>query len=80
MADTYECRHFATDMVNNAEADGLRAGFALLGFEDNQHAVVAFMTIDSGLVFVEPQTDALIKVDTGKKYQGNEIKEILIAW
>jgi hypothetical protein len=76
----YECRHFAADVVNNAEAAGLRAGFALLGYEDSQHAVVAFETIDRGPVFVEPQTDAVIDVSVGSQYQRREIKEIIIAW
>lgn len=76
----YECRHFATEVDNNAEAEGLRCGFVLLCFDRGQHAVVAFDTTDSGLVYIEPQTDAAIEPKVGGKYQGNEIKEILIAW
>lgn len=76
----YECRHFATDVDNNAEAEGLRCAFVLLGYERGQHAVVAFDTTDRGLVYIEPQTDARIHPEVGGKYQGKEIKEILIAW
>jgi hypothetical protein len=76
----YECRHFATEVVNNAEVAGLRAGFALLGYERGQHAVVAFETIDRGLIFIEPQTDVAIDVRVGGIYEAQEIKEILIAW
>lgn len=76
----YECRHFATDVNNNAEADGLRAAFVLLGYDKGQHAVIAFDTTDRGLVYIEPQTDARIHPEVGGKYQGKEIKEILIAW
>jgi len=76
----YECRHFATYVCNNAEAEGLRCAFVLLGFERGQHAVVAFETTDRGLVYIEPQTDARIHPEVGGKYQGKEIKEILIAW
>jgi len=76
----YECRHFATDVNNNAEVEGLRAAFVLLGFERGQHAVVAFDTTDRGLVYIEPQTDAVIHPEVGGKYQEKEIKEILIAW
>ena len=76
----YECRHFATDVDNNAEADGLRCGFVLLCFERGQHAVVAFDTTDRGLVYIEPQTDCRIHPEVGGKYEGEEIKEILIAW
>ena len=77
---TYECRHFATEVDNNAEAAGWRCGFALLCYARGQHAVVAFNTVDRGLIFIEPQTDAAIDVKVGGTYQGMEIKEILIAW
>jgi len=76
----YECRHFATDVDNNAEAAGLRCAFVLLCFDQGQHAVVAFYTTDNGLVYIEPQTDARIHPQVGGKYQEREIKEILIAW
>jgi len=76
----YECRHFTTEVCNNAEAEGLRCAFVLLGFERGQHAVVAFDTTDRGLVYIETQTDARIHPEVGGKYQGKEIKEILIAW
>jgi hypothetical protein len=76
----YECRHFAAEVDNNAEAEGLRCAFVLLCFEQGQHAVVAFDTTDRGLVYIEPQTDAAIEPKVGGKYQGKEIKEILIAW
>ena len=76
----YECRHFATDVNNNAEAEGLRSAFVLLCYDRGQHSVVAFDTTDRGLVYIEPQTDARIYPEVGGKYQGKEIKEILIAW
>jgi len=76
----YECRHFATEVNNNAEANGLRSAFVLLGYDRGQHAVVTFDTTDRGLVYIEPQTDAAIHPEVGGKYQGKEIKEILIAW
>lgn len=76
----YECRHFATDVNNNAEAEGLRSAFVLIGYDRGQHAVVAFVTSDRGLVYIEPQTNARIQPKVGGRYQGREIKEILIAW
>ena len=76
----YECRHFATDVNNNADAEGLRCAFVLLCYDRGQHAVVAFDTTDRGLVYIEPQTDAAIHPEVGGKYQGKEIIEILIAW
>lgn len=77
---TYECRHFATDVNNNAKSAGWQCGFALLCYARGQHAVVVFDTIDRGIIFIEPQTDAAIDVKVGGTYQGQEIKEILIAW
>jgi len=76
----YECRHFATEVDNNADAAGIRCAFVLLCFDRGQHAVVAFDTTDRGLVYIEPQTDARIHPEVGGKNQGKEIKEILIAW
>jgi hypothetical protein len=55
-------------------------GFVLLCFDQGQHAVVAFNTTDRGLIYIEPQTDAAIEPKVGEKYEGKEIKEILIAW
>jgi len=75
----YECRHFAAQVNNNAEAEGLRCAFVLLCFDRGQHAVVAFDTTDRGLVYIEPQTDARIHPEVGSKYQGKEIIEVLIA-
>lgn len=76
----YECRHFATEVNNNAEVEGLRCAFVLLCFDRGQHAVIAFDTIDRGLVYIEPQTDAVIHPEVGGSYQEKEITEILIAW
>lgn len=76
----YECRNFATEVDNNAEAAGWRCAFALLCYKQGQHAVVAFDTVDRGLIFIEPQTDSAIDAKVGGTYQNQEIVEILIAW
>lgn len=76
----YECRHFATDVNNNAEAVGIRCAFVLLCFHYGQHAVVAFDTTDRGLVYIEPQTDVVIHPEVGGTYQGQQIIEILVSW
>lgn len=78
--NVYECRHFASEVDNNAQAAGWRCGFALICYARGQHAVVAFNTTDRGLIFIEPQTDAVINVKVGGTYEGKEIIEILIAW
>ena len=76
----YECRHFAIDVNNNAEAAGIRCAIVLICFEQGQHAVVAFDTTDRGFVYIEPQTDAVIHPAVGGQYLGLDILEILIAW
>ena len=76
----YECRHFATDVNNNAEAAGIRCAFILLCYRNGQHAVVAFETTDRGMIYIEPQTDAAIQPEVGGQYQNQEIVEILISW
>jgi hypothetical protein len=78
--NVFECRHFATEVDNDAKAAGWECGFALLCYTQGQHAVVAFNTTDRGLIFIEPQTDAAIDIKVGGIYQNQEIKEILIAW
>lgn len=76
----YECRHFATDLNNNADAAGIRCAFVLLCYRSGQHAVVAFETTDRGKIYIEPQTDAAIQPVVGGRYQEQEIMEILVSW
>lgn len=78
--NNYECRHFATGVCNNARDAGLNCAFVLLCYENEQHAIVAFDTIDKGLIYIEPQTDMVVHPEVGGRYDGKEIKEILIAW
>jgi hypothetical protein len=78
--NVFECRHFATEVDNNAKAAGWECGFVLICYAQSQHAVVAFNTTDRGLIYIEPQTDVAIGVKVGGYYQNQEIKEILIAW
>jgi hypothetical protein len=76
----YECRHFATDVNNNADAAGIRCAFVLICYRNGQHAVVGFDTTDKGMIYIEPQTDAAIEPVVGGYYQGQEIIEILVSW
>jgi len=76
----YECRHFATDVNNNADTAGIRCAFVLLCYRNSQHAVVAFETTDRGMIYIEPQTDAAIQPIVGGQYQGEEIIDILVCW
>lgn len=53
----YRCGHFAADVILNARAQGISAGFVIITSEETNHAIVAFQTTDNGLQFLEPQSD-----------------------
>lgn len=67
----YTCRHFSTDVNNNAESQGIRCGYVWIAFEDSDtgHAIVAFETVDRGIIFIEPQSDWQVKLAVGEHYK-----------
>jgi hypothetical protein len=66
---TYVCSHFSEDVCNNAEAAGIRCAIVELRYVSEQgHMIVAFNTIDRGLVYFEPQSDEQALPAIGKKY------------
>jgi hypothetical protein len=63
------CSHFSRDVCNNAEAAGIRCAVVELRYvSGNGHLIVAFNTIDHGLVYFEPQSDEQAMPAIGKKY------------
>lgn len=93
----YVCSHFARDVCNNAEAEGLRCAIVhLIYAEGAGHAIVAFDTIDEGLVYFEAITDEKTNPEVGKRYykcietrpgfyylppeQDDTIMDILVTW
>jgi len=94
--DTYVCSHFARDVCNNAEKEGLRCALVELRYPDGGHAIIAFNTIDEGLVYFEPATDERVRPVVGKRYyecvepklgyyyepppHDDTIKDILVIW
>ncbi|GAI54885.1 unnamed protein product, partial [marine sediment metagenome] len=90
----YTCSHFAMDVCNNAEEEGFRCAFAIILYAEGGHAIIAFNTIDEGLIYIEPQGDELVEPEIGKSYYqcvipepGREkpdyddtIEEILVIW
>ena len=65
----YVCSDFAADVNSNAEAQGLRCALVEIKYpEGSGHAVVAFQTLDKGLVFVEPQYDEEVTIELGRSY------------
>lgn len=88
--DSYVCSHFSRDVCNNAEVEGWRCAFVKLRYLDSGHSIVAFETIDRGLVYFEPQFDDEVRVELGRSYaQLNDyvipyyddvIRDILVIW
>jgi len=92
----YVCSHFARDVGNNAEEVGLRSAFVELRYSDGGHAIIAFDTIDEGLVYFDAQTDERVRPVIGKRYYqcietkpgyyytepsyDDTIKDILVIW
>ncbi len=66
--DGYVCVDFAAAVNNNAEAKGIRSAYVSLVYPDSGHAIVAFQTIDRGLVYIEPQLDREVKLKVGFSY------------
>lgn len=66
--DIYVCSHFARDVCNNAEAEGLRCAFVELRYSEGGHSIIAFDTIDEGLVYFDAITDERAKPVVGKRY------------
>ena len=64
----YVCSHFARDVGNNAEEAGLRCAFIELRYLDGGHAIIAFNTVDDGLIYFEPMSDERVRPVVGKRY------------
>jgi hypothetical protein len=64
----YVCSHFAADVNNNAEKQGIRCALVDVRFPDSGHAIIAFETTDEGLVYFEPLTDDRVRPVIGKRY------------
>ncbi len=65
---SYVCSHFARDVNSNAEKSGLRCAFVEIRYQDKGHTIVAFNTIDKGLVYFEPQSDETVNPVVGKRF------------
>jgi hypothetical protein len=97
IAGEYECTDFATRLCNNAEEKGIRCAYVSIRFPGGKgHAIVAFNTIDKGLIYIEPQYDDLVNIVIGKPFykcvvpkegvvyekpaQDDTIEKVLVAW
>ncbi len=69
----YDCTEFSRDMHNNAEASGIKCLFIQIDFDNTRlgHDVVAFMTTDYGLVYVNcTEHNTICRLEKGKTYRG----------
>jgi hypothetical protein len=67
--EEYTCSDFAADVDNDAEQQGFRCALVQIKYPDEKgHAIVAFNTVDRGLIFIEPQYDKEVIVEVGQSY------------
>lgn len=64
----YVCFDYTAELNNNAEANGIRAAYVRIRAKEWAHAVVAFQTVDRGLIFIEPQSDKDVPLVKGEPY------------
>ena len=64
----YVCSHFAADVNNNAEQQGIRCALVDVRFSSSGHAIIAFDTTDEGMVYFDPITDDRARPVIGKRY------------
>ena len=72
---SYMCGHFAMDVNNNAEAQGIRCGVIVVELEVNYHALVCFETAEGLTIMYEPQTDERVNLMPGFSYWGDCVIE-----
>ena len=66
---SYNCAHYSRDVNNNAENYGLRCAYVKINLQYGlPHAIIAFNTTDTGLLFFEPQTDEKVELVIGADY------------
>lgn len=66
--EKYECSNYAFDVVRNAWKHSLFASPVIIRFKNAGHVIVAFNTSDRGIVFIEPETDMVVKLKQGERY------------
>jgi hypothetical protein len=77
---SYRCTNFADDFMNNAFRAGYRCGYVTIEFPEINHVIVCFNTSDNGLIFIEPQSDEIVALATGKPYLGRMVLRFSITW
>ena len=55
----YVCHNFSMDVIKDAKAQGLEAGYVTIQSTPVNHAIVIFQTTDKGIYYLEPQADVI---------------------
>jgi len=76
----YVCYDFTADFDSNAFQVGYRCGFVYIEFTDSAHSIACFNTTDSGLIYIEPQSDEIVDIAVGQIYLGDIIVKMGIIW
>ncbi|MEF8880124.1 MAG: hypothetical protein V5A64_07035 [Candidatus Thermoplasmatota archaeon] len=78
--DGFNCRDFSEMFRKNFTSLGYQCFHCLIDYKNQEvnHRVIAVQTIDSGLVFVEPQSDKFIDVYPGADDDGKIISDYKI--
>jgi len=64
----YVSADFAAQLNNNAEANGIRVALVHIFSKEWGHGMVAFETVDRGLIFIEPQSDREAELVIGEPF------------
>ena len=64
----YVCWNYACDLLEDATEAGIGMVYIQLIFPESSHAIVATLTSDRGVLFIEPQSDRPAHVSEGFKY------------
>lgn len=80
----YECINFSRDVWNHATAENIRCAMVTIHIvnenENTHHGLVAFETIDRGLVYIEPQSDTEMDVYVGGSYWSYVVEDFWLRW
>ena len=68
VAGEYNCVDFSAQLSNNAEANGIRVAYVRIRAKEWGHVLVAFETVDRGLIFIEPQSDREVELVIGEPF------------
>ncbi|UCD44640.1 MAG: hypothetical protein JSV27_11075 [Candidatus Bathyarchaeota archaeon] len=67
--DDFDCTRFAAAFKQNAFEEGIRCYYVNVYFKGSTgHSIVAFDTVDRGLIFIEPQHDQEVNLVKGSSY------------